>query len=107
VALVTEEAGFVADDLVRATRQEDVRGTLGEGGQAFRLLSVTVDGAHQLAFGGKRHLAHTLEAGVERFGREPDLAGCDDQGPLRWVPLYAPASAATVDCRVVRQIRGA
>jgi hypothetical protein len=101
-SLCGQQPGFVAGDLVGAAREEDVRRALDEQDTALGLLCVLVDRTHHLALGRERHLANALEASVERFLSEPNLARGHDQGSLGGITLHAPAAIVVAEGRVVR-----
>ena len=64
---VAQGPGLLADQLLRAAREQHVGSALGEDQQALRPLGVAVDRAHQLALGGERHLPHAREARCQRL----------------------------------------
>jgi hypothetical protein len=57
--------------------------------------------AHQLALGRKRQLRRADETGVERFGFETGLAGCDDQRAFGRIALHRPLSLMLLQHRIV------
>ena len=73
----------------------------GKSEQTLLPLGVTVNRAHQLALGGKRHFADALEAGVERLLLQPGLARGDDQRAFGRVALHRPAPVALLQHGIV------
>ena len=89
---------------MRTAREQHVGRALGEDAKAPVAIGVGVHRAHQLAVRGEWHLAHALEARVERRVLEPGLARGDDERALRGVALHRPAAVALLQHRIIRAV---
>ena len=94
----------VADQFVRAALEQHIGRTFREDQNAPGRFGVRVDGAHDLAFGGKRDLSNPVEAMFQTLRFDARLSRRDDERPLGRIALDRPASVALLQHGVVGPI---
>ena len=106
-ALGRQRAPLGAHELAAAAAQQDVGRAFGEDDQAVLLFGIAMQGAHELALGGKRHLAHARQAGLERLRLHARFPRRHEQRPFGRVAVDDPPAVVGHDGGVVGAIRDA